>query len=121
MKDTILEEPPVSGNGEMLNGDIFKRQLLAALTALGEGEFSTRLPRDLTGLDGKIADAFNEVVGRLERFDNGLVRLRTEVGRKGKFDERLQIGDAIGGWARSVEPPIRLWTTYLVQRLKWAA
>jgi HAMP domain-containing protein/CheY-like chemotaxis protein len=83
--------------------DLFKRQLLATLTALKTGDFSTRMPGDLTGLDGKIADAFNEVVGRVERFGNGLFRLRNEVGRKGKFNERLSAGDAVGGWSDATE------------------
>ena len=39
-----------------------KRDLLAALTALRKGDFSVRLPIHLDGLDGKIADTFNDVV-----------------------------------------------------------
>jgi HAMP domain-containing protein/CheY-like chemotaxis protein/signal transduction histidine kinase len=90
-------------NGNGLGDDLFKRQLLATLTALRDGNFSTRMPRDLTGLDGKIADALNDVVGRMERFGNSLNRLRNEVGRKGKFNERLAVGDSVGGWSDSVE------------------
>src|SRR5580693_8546546 len=101
-EDTVLTTPRsnVNANGNANAGesrnangaeaaeDLFKRQLLATLTALKVGDFSARMPGDLTGLDGKIADAFNEVVGRVERFGNGLFRLRNEVGRKGKFNER---------------------------------
>ncbi len=36
-------------------------ELLNALLALRDGDFSVRLPRDWTGLDGKIADTFNEI------------------------------------------------------------
>ena len=36
--------------------DLDKKLLLAALTALKKGDFSVRMPSDLTGLDGKIAD-----------------------------------------------------------------
>jgi len=61
------------------------------------------MPGDLTGLDGKIADTLNEVVGKTERFGNSLNRLRNEIGRKGKFNERLAVGDAVGGWSDSVE------------------
>ncbi|HEY1789250.1 MAG TPA: HAMP domain-containing protein [Verrucomicrobiae bacterium] len=62
-----------------------------------------RMPGDLTGMDGKIADTFNQVVGRMERFGNSLNRLRNEIGRKGKFNERLSVGDAVGGWSDSLE------------------
>src|ERR1700761_9518255 len=88
------------GNG--LGDDLFKRQLLASLMALRDGNFSTRMPGDLTGLDGKIADALNDAVGRTERFGNSLKRLRNEIGRKGKFNERLPVGDA-GGWSDSAQ------------------
>src|SRR5687768_1930529 len=44
-----------------------KKQLLVALSALKKGEFAVRLPVEWEGLDGKIADAFNEVVERNER------------------------------------------------------
>ena len=45
----------------------FPRQLLTALLALRDGEFAVRLPSDLTGVDGKIADAFNEIAVVSER------------------------------------------------------
>ena len=36
------------------------RLLLEALVGLKNGDFSVRLPVDWVGVDGKIADAFNE-------------------------------------------------------------
>jgi len=92
-----------NANGNVLGDDHFKRQLLATLNALRDGNFSTRMPGDLTGLDGKIADAFNQVVGRIDRFGTSLNRLRNEIGRKGKFNERLPMGDAVGGWSDSFD------------------
>ena len=38
------------------------RELLSALQAVREGDFSVQLPGDWTGLDGKVADTFNEIV-----------------------------------------------------------
>ena len=81
----------------------FKRQLLSTLTALRDGDFSARLPSDWIGLDGKVADTFNEVVGRMERFGDSLVRLRNEVGRKGRISERMPTENAVAGWAKRVE------------------
>ena len=40
----------------------FQKQLLDALLAFRRGDFAVRLPQDLLGLDGKIADAFNDIV-----------------------------------------------------------
>jgi hypothetical protein len=38
------------------------RNLLAALRAFRRGDFTVRLAEDLTGVDGEIAAAFNDVV-----------------------------------------------------------
>ncbi len=90
-------------NGTTPDNDTFKRQLLGALANLRSGDFSVRLPTDLTGLDGKVADTFNEVISRMEHYGEGLSRLRNEVGRKGKIYERLPVGDSVGGWADRIE------------------
>ena len=45
---------------EMLDAKL----LLAALTALKKGDFSVRMPSDLTGLNGKIADTLNRNTSR---------------------------------------------------------
>ena len=86
-----------------LNGDHFKSQLLSTLTALKGGDFSVRLPSDLGGLEGKVADTFNEIVERMDRFGDSLFRLRKEVGLRGKINERLPMGDSVGGWAERIE------------------
>ena len=91
------------GNGDMIASEDFKKQLLSVLTLMKEGDFSARLPSDLTGLDGKVADALNSVITNTERFGAGLTRLCNEVGRKGKVGERLPLGDAVGGWAERIE------------------
>ena len=90
-------------NGIVLDGDNFKKQLLNVLASLDNGDFSARLPADLTGLDGKLADAFNQVAARMERFGDNVSRLRNEVGRKGKIAERMPMGDAVGEWADRIE------------------
>ncbi|MGO8763737.1 MAG: HAMP domain-containing protein, partial [Limisphaerales bacterium] len=90
-------------NGVALNGDDFKRELLIALTAIKNGDFSARLPGDLTGTNGKIADTFNDVASRMARFGENVTRLRNEVGRRGRINERMPAGDSTGGWAERVE------------------
>src|SRR5881397_3315379 len=42
------------------------RQVLHGLNAVRKGNFSVRLPGDWTGLEGKIADVFNEIVAANE-------------------------------------------------------
>ncbi|MCC6559468.1 MAG: HAMP domain-containing protein, partial [Polyangiaceae bacterium] len=76
-----------------------RRQLLAALVALKKGDLSVRLPIDLEGLDGKIADTFNEVVELNAKLAAELERLSRAVGKEGKIDERAAMGDVSGAWA----------------------
>src|SRR5215510_9311027 len=79
------------------------RQLLAALKAFRKGKFSVRLPIDLTGLDGDIANAFNDVVELNERMSKEIERLRHVVGRQGKIGHRAKLPSATGSWAANID------------------
>ncbi len=79
-----------------------RRQLLTALSALRRGEFSVRLPIDYPGVDGKIADAFNDVVELNDRLAKELERLSRVVGKEGKIAQRASIGEVRGTWADTV-------------------
>ena len=57
-----------------------RKQLLEALLAFKKGNFAVRLPINLEGVDGKIADAFNEVIERNEKMSRELERLGRVVG-----------------------------------------
>jgi HAMP domain-containing protein/signal transduction histidine kinase/DNA-binding response OmpR family regulator len=56
-----------------------------------------------TGIAGKVADAFNEVVELNERMAQELARLSRVVGKEGKLSQRLPLGDVKGFWQESVE------------------
>jgi HAMP domain-containing protein/signal transduction histidine kinase/DNA-binding response OmpR family regulator len=77
--------------------------LLGALNDLKKGKRGVRLPMDWTGVQGKVADAFNEVVERNERMAEELKRLSYVVGKEGKLNQRLNILDVQGFWRDSVE------------------
>ncbi len=79
------------------------RQLLGALRAFRKGDFSARLPIGLTGLDGEIAEAFNDVVELNERMTKEFERLGDMVGKDGKIGHRAQLPNATGSWAASVD------------------
>ncbi len=72
--------------------------LLAALQAMRGGDFSVRLPGDRTGLDGKIADTFNDIVEANERMAAELKRVGETVGRRGKTRRRAKFGRDSGSW-----------------------
>ena len=60
------------------------RKLLRALQAVRDGDFSVRLPSDQTGLAGKIADTFNEIVNSNQRLARELERAGQIVGKDGR-------------------------------------
>jgi HAMP domain-containing protein/signal transduction histidine kinase/CheY-like chemotaxis protein len=76
--------------------------LLSALTALKKGDFTVRLPLQFTGLAGKVADCFNEVVELNQRMARELDRLSRVVGKEGRITQRVSLGDLSGSWADSI-------------------
>src|SRR5215217_4991723 len=79
------------------------RDLLAAFRAFRRGDFSVRLPTDLDGVDGEIAEAFNDVVELNDRMTREFERLGDVVGVQGKINHRAKLPGATGSWAASVE------------------
>jgi len=77
--------------------------VLNALAALKRGERAVRLPREWSGLSGKVADSFNEVAELNERMAEELAQLRRAVGKQGKLHERGSIGDVRGFWRESID------------------
>src|ERR1044071_462544 len=90
-------------NAAIPASDEFMKQLVIALNAVREGDFSVRLPLDGTGLEGRVAESLNDISARMQRFNKDLTRLRRHVGEEGRISERLPRGDAIGSWAERVE------------------
>src|SRR5262252_8707628 len=82
--------------------DPFARQLLEALIALRDGRFEVRLPSDLTGVSGKIADAFNDIAAVTDRRARETARVSRAVGKEGKLKQRMSVPGAVGGWADEV-------------------
>ncbi len=76
--------------------------LLTALSALKRGDFTVRLPMDWTGLAGKVADTFNDVVELNQRMARELDRLSRVVGKEGRIAQRGSLGDVSGSWADAI-------------------
>ncbi len=75
------------------------QDLLHALQAMRSGDFSVRMSGDYLGIDGKIADTFNEIIAANERMAQQLERVGQVVGREGKTRQRVKFGLASGSWA----------------------
>jgi HAMP domain-containing protein/signal transduction histidine kinase/DNA-binding response OmpR family regulator len=77
--------------------------MLAALVALRKGDASVRLPLHWTGVAGRVADAFNDVVELNAAMAEELARLRQVVGKEGKLKQRASLREARGFWSQSVD------------------
>src|SRR5260370_38492223 len=77
--------------------------ILSALTELQRGNASVRLPAEWTGMFGKIAGTFNDVVEENERMYGELERLSREGGREGKVNKRASVGYVRGFWRDSID------------------
>src|SRR5712691_4406294 len=82
--------------------DQFPKSLLAALFSLRDGDFSVRLPTDILGINGKIADAFNDIAIISERRARETARVTHAVGKEGKLKQRMTVAAVAGGWAEEV-------------------
>jgi HAMP domain-containing protein/CheY-like chemotaxis protein/signal transduction histidine kinase len=100
METQVRARRSVKTNGketaEVPNVDL--RKLLRALQAVRDGDFSVRLASDQTGLAGKVADTFNEIVSSNERLARELERAGQIVGKDGKTRHRVSADRRSGAW-----------------------
>jgi HAMP domain-containing protein/CheY-like chemotaxis protein/signal transduction histidine kinase len=73
-------------------------ELLSALQAVRAGDFSVRLPGDREGIEGKIADTFNEIVAANAQMADELMRVGSAVGKKGQTRQRVRLLPLQGKW-----------------------
>src|SRR5690348_15575255 len=78
-------------------------ELLKALRALKRGDFSARMPLNLTGIDGEIAQTFNDVVELEEAKAAEIARVADQVGKEGQITSRMNVPGAVGAWAEVIE------------------
>ena len=78
------------------------KALLNVLMALKKGDFSARMPAELTGMTGKIADTLNEIIESNELLAKGITDVSRVVGREGRLTQRAIIPSMAGGWATIV-------------------
>jgi len=103
MKKASVTKKVRPRNRSETNGSEFDtRQLLAALMAFKRGDFSARLPEDWTGVAGKIADTFNDVIRTNQRMTQELERIVRVVGREGRITQRASLSDVSESWGDAI-------------------
>jgi HAMP domain-containing protein/CheY-like chemotaxis protein/signal transduction histidine kinase len=100
--DELEPSFPPDGYGAGRSLDGFERELLAVLLRFKGGDFTRRLPSDRTGIAGKIADAFNDILAINERRAMEIARVCRVVGKEGKLKERMRVPGA-AGWDDEID------------------
>ncbi|MCK1770383.1 HAMP domain-containing protein [Bradyrhizobium sp. 134] len=90
-----VPKPKTSGMSEPDS----RAELLLALQAMRNGDFSVRMSGDYLGIDGKLADTFNDIIAANQRMAQQLELVGQVVGREGKTRQRVKFGLASGSWA----------------------
>src|SRR5579862_6081382 len=85
-----------------------QRALLTALRAFRRGDFTVRLPLNLSGIDGEIAETFNDCIELNARLASELERVSVVVGREGRISQRASLGAVSGAWHGYVDSVNRL-------------
>src|SRR4029434_5332485 len=83
---------------EVSSGDL--NLILASLQTMRDGDFSVRLPGSWTGITGKIADTFNEIVANNQQMAEELNRIGQVVGKEGRTRERTRLQETRGAWGQ---------------------
>src|SRR5262245_25524511 len=76
--------------------DVFTRLLLDAMHELRAGNFDVRMPTDLLGMPGRIADVFNDIAALNAQRAREIARVSRMVGREGQVKERIIVAPGLG-------------------------
>nr|WP_236057994.1 HAMP domain-containing protein [Streptomyces sabulosicollis] len=79
------------------------RSLLSAMNALCDGDFTVRADTSAEGMAAEMAGVFNRLVVRNAHLSEELQRVRREVVRQGRLDERITASPGQGAWATNVD------------------
>ena len=66
------------------------------MTELRAGNFDVRLPKDLLGMPGRIADVFNDLAVMNHRRASEIARVSHAVGKEGRLKERVSVTYGVG-------------------------
>src|SRR6201985_3606124 len=90
-----------NGAATVVEGDL--ADLLSALRAARDGDFSQRLSPQGNGAAAEVAEALNGLLERNDQMSRELIRVGKIIGREGRMTERAELADAGGAWATGVD------------------
>jgi len=77
------------------------RPLLAAMTAARDGDF-TKIPETGHGMVAELTAVFNQIMDRSTHFNGEVQRVKRELVRHGRLDERVTASPGQGAWTSRV-------------------
>ena len=77
--------------------------LLRVLSDVKAGDFTARMPVHWVGVEGKIADGLNEIIGANQAFATELERVSRVVGKEGKLSQRASFKGTDQVWGDCIE------------------
>jgi HAMP domain-containing protein/CheY-like chemotaxis protein len=96
LHSTLQTNEPFAENGRVSSEHL--SMILAGLQTMRDGDFSVRLPGGWTGLAGKIADTFNDIVSANHQISHELKRVGQAVGKEGRTRERMRFQLEKAAW-----------------------
>src|SRR5580700_165704 len=91
-----------NGHADGAAGEAAQRELLSALRSVAKGDFTIRLSTAKPGIDGDVAEAFNDLVTLNARLLGEVQRISEVVGREGRIAQRATLMPAPGSWSNYV-------------------
>src|ERR1700685_1998325 len=85
-----------------VNDEGAQRELLSALRGVAKGDFTIRLSTARKGIDGDVAEAFNDLVTLNARLLGEFQRISEVVGREGRIAQRASLVSGAGAWSNYV-------------------
>ncbi|WP_246530646.1 HAMP domain-containing protein [Streptomyces bathyalis] len=79
------------------------RRLLGDMRSLSDGDFSVRASAESEGILGEMAGVFNQIAARNDHLTTELRRVRREVAKEGRLDERISASPGPGSWSTNVD------------------
>ncbi len=77
-------------------------EILAALRAFKRGDFNARMRDDLTGVEGQIAETFNELVAMVTSIETEAKDVCVSVGKEGLANRRMRRLGTTGQWGEYI-------------------
>ncbi|MDQ3463589.1 MAG: ATP-binding protein [Actinomycetota bacterium] len=91
-------------DSSVVNTDTFDAAvMLGVLAQVKGGDFAARMPLHWTGVAGKVADGFNDVIIANQALGAELARVSRVVGLQGELSQRVVLGGWTQSWSGSVE------------------